>query len=504
MRVALTAALVAVVQAVASQPLAVAESAERGATPLPLRDSAGREIGWYGGSHALLIGNSSYAQGWPQLEAIPRELAEVRAVLVEQGFAVEVVTNADGDRLRSAFKSFIDRHGYERDNRLLFYFAGHGFTRDRGGKAYLVPVDAPQPQADELGFLARALSMTQVLAWAREMEAKHAIFLFDSCFSGAIFKARSGPEAPPHINADLLRPVRQFITAGSAAERVPASSVFSPLLVRALRGAADLNEDGYVTGTELGMYLHDEVLAQHVGETPQFGKIRDPELDEGDFVFAVGKAPRVGLPATGERATPPPPPPRGQEDPFAACASVLTDFDDGSFALRPMHDHGQLVGERGMTAGEFKLSMELPRNLHKACVSCAGLAKAYRVVSKVRSGSSSGTRGLYVLDDRDHWYALELSSNGRASIKHYECMATDCAQVLWEGPYAVRAVDELSLDVLDGWIQARVNGVALPRQPFSRSSLGPVPLANGFIVTTEDAPPTAAYFDDFVLTTCNP
>jgi hypothetical protein len=37
------------------------------------------------------------------------------------------------------------------------------------------------------------------------------------------------------------------------------------------------------------MYLHEKVLDYNTGQTPQYGKIRDPELDEGDFVFALGR-----------------------------------------------------------------------------------------------------------------------------------------------------------------------------------------------------------------------
>lgn len=129
--------------------------------------------------------------------------------------------------------------------------------------------------------------MGRILTWARDIEAKHALFLFDSCFSGAIFKAKALPKIPPHISDVTSRPVRQFISAGSAGEEVPANSVFTPSFIRAVRGEGDLDKDGYVTGTELGMYLHRKVLSYDTGQTPQYGKIKDPDLDEGDFVFAL-------------------------------------------------------------------------------------------------------------------------------------------------------------------------------------------------------------------------
>lgn len=95
----------------------------------------------------------------------------------------------------------------------------------------------------------------------------------------------------PHITAYSARPVRQLITAGSAGEEVPASSFFVPYFVRALRGEADLDGDGYVIGTALGMYLRQRVMADNSGQTPQYGKIKDPTLNEGDYVFFTGSVP---------------------------------------------------------------------------------------------------------------------------------------------------------------------------------------------------------------------
>lgn len=250
-----------------------------------IKDREGSEVGGYQESHALLVGVSDYTAGWPDLESVPGELELVATLLQERGFKTQRLLNPTGVELRRAFDEFINRYGFNPANRLLFFFSGHGHSRLEGRKGYLVPADAPDPAVDEIGFVQKAVEMAQVLTWAKRIEAKHALFLFDSCFSGTVFKARALPGSPPHISSLTSRPVRQFISAGSAGETVPARSVFVPVLIRALSGAADYDRDGYVTGTELGVYLHREVLAYGIGQTPQYGKIRDPELDEGDFVF---------------------------------------------------------------------------------------------------------------------------------------------------------------------------------------------------------------------------
>ncbi|OQY43753.1 MAG: hypothetical protein B6240_11770 [Desulfobacteraceae bacterium 4572_87] len=268
-----------------------AASDGRGLQIVPIKDRAGRDVGIYKGSYALLVGVSDYTtREWPDLESIPSEISQVASALKAQGFHVKKVMNPTSRQMKKAFEDFIDQYGFDANNRLIFFFSGHGYTRKGGRKGYLVPADAPDPRSDEKGFSRKALNMSLVMAWCRRIEAKHALFLFDSCFSGAIFKVKALPSHPPHISDYTARPVRQFITAGSAGEEVPAQSIFTPLVLRALRGDADVDKDGYVTGTELGMYLHKKVLHYDRGQTPQYGKMKDPFYDEGDFVFQLASS----------------------------------------------------------------------------------------------------------------------------------------------------------------------------------------------------------------------
>ncbi len=249
---------------------------------------AEENVDLYEGSYALLIGAGNYLAGWPSLESIHGELDDVEALLKRKGFTVERVNDPNSRQLLDAFTSFINRHGYEPNNRLLFFYSGHGYTRKNGKKGYLVPVDAPDPDKDEKGFLTKALGMNHILSWSRDIEAKHVLFLFDSCFSGTVFKQRDRAKPPTHITRLTAQPVRQFITAGQAGESVPANSTFTPMFIDALKfGIGDLNRDGYVSGTELGLFLQEKVPL-HAKQSPQFGKIQDYELSRGDFIFVAG------------------------------------------------------------------------------------------------------------------------------------------------------------------------------------------------------------------------
>ena len=262
-----------------------------------VRDTGGNTVALYKESHALVIGVSDYTNGWPPLRGVREDIPAVRDALEKQGFQVEVVTDPDRDGIDKAFRSFISRHGNAPDNRLLFYFAGHGHSLELGygGRmGYLVGRDAPNPHTDKRGFKEKALGMQAIENYARNIESKHALFVFDSCFSGSVFDAtRAIPDA---IQAKTGKPVRQFITSGTADQTVPDQSVFRRQFTAALAGEADLDRDGYVTGAELGQFLETSVTNYtRRAQTPQYGKLRDPVLDKGDFVFALARpsAPEV-------------------------------------------------------------------------------------------------------------------------------------------------------------------------------------------------------------------
>lgn len=262
---------------------------DRGVEPVRIRDSEGSQVALYAASHALVIGVADYTAGWADLPGVEADVMAVIAILEEHGFEVRSTIDSTSHELISAVKQLVTTHGQVSENRLLFYFAGHGFTDEPSGgveMGYFVPSDAPDPVHDRNRFLAKALPMAQVEVFAKMIKAKHTLFIFDSCFSGSIFGRTRA--APAVISYKTGLPVRQFITSGSAEEMVPDDSIFRQQLIRGLKGEADSNGDHYVTATELGELLQARVIEYSRGtQHPQYGKIRHPELDQGDFVFEL-------------------------------------------------------------------------------------------------------------------------------------------------------------------------------------------------------------------------
>ncbi len=261
----------------------------RGQNAIKVSAPDGQPLLLYKNSYALLIGGSIYSNGWPNLPGVNDDIQAVQRILEEQGFQVTVHMDMDKAGIDQAFTDFISEYGNDPDNRILVYFAGHGHTlKTAYGEeiGYIVPADAPNPNYDEAAFLSKAMEMEQIEIYAKRIQAKHALFLFDACFSGSLFSiTRAVPEI---ISYKTSKPVRQFITSGSADETVPDESIFRRQFIRAMQGEADTNGDHYVTGTELGEFLQTTVVNYSENmQHPQYGKIRNPNLDKGDFVFIL-------------------------------------------------------------------------------------------------------------------------------------------------------------------------------------------------------------------------
>jgi len=250
-----------------------------------------RTVELYQDYQAVVIGVGGY-QNFPRLPGAIKDAQEVAGELRKLGFKVVLHLDPASAQLRKILNDLPYEEGSQRDRALLLYYAGHGETEvlaDGTRLGYITAVDCPHPDRDPRGFFGQSVSMKSIESLALRIKSRHVLMAFDSCFSGALFNLDRA--IPRDISEKVARPVRLFVTAGNEAEEVPDRSVFKQVFLDGIKGEADYDRDGYVTGSELGMYLQKEVVnytrgAQH----PQFGKIRNPKLDKGDFVFLVADA----------------------------------------------------------------------------------------------------------------------------------------------------------------------------------------------------------------------
>jgi WD40 repeat protein len=284
-------------------------------------DGQVRNVELYKQSYALLIGNSdyNYNEAWADLPGVQLDMHEVKRALEKQGFKVvsfdssgeplfgQFVINVTRAEFRRQLELFVANYGQDEENRLLIYYAGHGYTAqlpDRRKMGYLVMRDAPRmpPVEDALQrplssqqlnvFYRASVNMDEMETYAKNITARHALFVFDSCFSGTVLFRDADLRIPPYINQEVIEPVREFLTAGSEKQRVRDDSPFRKAFVRGIEGAADASDsdnpkDGYILASELYAYIRKEVIRYTDNQqTPVFGKIVIQELARGDFVFA--------------------------------------------------------------------------------------------------------------------------------------------------------------------------------------------------------------------------
>ena len=248
----------------------------------------GKSLYLYKDYYALVVGVSDYDY-WPDLQGVEDDVRETTKALGDFGFNVSMLLNPTSRELREKLNSLAYELGREEDRAILFYYSGHGETETlaTGEKlGYIIPKDCPILNQDLIGFGEKAISMNVIETYALRIKSKHVLMLFDSCFSGSVFASLKS--VPSDISEKSNRPVRQFITAGNEDEQVPDDSIFNTVLIQGINGDADYNVDGYVTGSELGMYLDTSVVNYSQGsQHPQYGRIRHPKLDKGDFIFVL-------------------------------------------------------------------------------------------------------------------------------------------------------------------------------------------------------------------------
>jgi hypothetical protein len=266
----------------------------------PLPDGVERQSLYPGGTRVLIIGLSAYRdRGWPKLNS-RRDAERVQRLFLERGVPPGAITLVEPDPNHGpGLQEVLVRFGEslpsdsEAQSRIVVYIAGHGYTAD--GLGYLVPPDAPDPVSQPAAFKLAALPLPTLLARVAEFRAAHVLLILDACFSGLALESLPRERFPhPPGTADAQEKVLQVITAGTAGQTVADDGQFAELIASGLTGAADLNMDGWISGTELGMYLRLRMTERSERrQTPTFGNILGlkREYGTGENWFASAQRP---------------------------------------------------------------------------------------------------------------------------------------------------------------------------------------------------------------------
>lgn len=249
---------------------------------------------------AIIIGINNYSTGIPELET-PVADAEKLAKILQENYQYEVqillnkkatllqLTSLLADLKQKTLHLPEKTLQIEENDRLIFYFAGHGIVPADGLEnrdnlaGYLVPQDAIgdillQKQIEINKILLPMQDLHDALV---ELPCRHLLVILDCCFAGAfrsslyreilparkVYKQRYDrfirdrawqAIAPAAHDQKVIDYLGCFGQRGSTGQHSP----FAEALFEGLRGAVHttLKEgDGIITATELYCYLRDRV-----------------------------------------------------------------------------------------------------------------------------------------------------------------------------------------------------------------------------------------------------
>ena len=270
---------------------------------------------------AFIIGINNYQNGISPLNTAVNDAKKLIEILREK-HGYEVWECLDEVATLSNFNKFLDQTLPEQvteNDRLLFYFAGHGvaLNGDDGPAGYLIPQDA------KLGDTNSYLPMTKLHDAFHQLPCRHFLGILDCCFAGA-FKWSStrdlltSPEVIHQERYDrfITDPAWQIITSSASDQKaldnfnldsergqIGNHSPFASALLEALEGAGDIYPpatngkpagDGVITATKLYLYLRDRVEIPtekcRLRQTPGIWCLNKHDKGEYIFLSQIGRA----------------------------------------------------------------------------------------------------------------------------------------------------------------------------------------------------------------------
>ncbi|MBD2498391.1 caspase, EACC1-associated type [Nostoc sp. FACHB-280] len=238
---------------------------------------------------ALLIGISEYE---PCLAPIPTAIKDadaLREVLTHPemgGFPEENVTMLHNpsrlDMEIAIYKLFSE---CKKDDLVLFFFSGHGIT-DEVGRLYLSTRETRKAENGKL-ITPTSVAASFIHEQMSNSRSKRQVVILDSCFSAAFAKGMSAKDdLKVDIQAQLGGKGRAVLTSSSPTqysifEDNEELSIYTRYLVEGIRtGAADEDDDGYISIAELHEYARKKVTGTTPQMTPQIFYI----AEEGDWI----------------------------------------------------------------------------------------------------------------------------------------------------------------------------------------------------------------------------
>ena len=237
----------------------------------------------YGRKIAVVVGISRY-QRLSHLEGASRDAKAMAEVLRGLGFDA-VYELYDKDATRSRILELVGQklRAETKENDLAFiFFAGHGATETLANgekRGYLVPTEGSTEDPYVTG-----ISMETVRELSNRLAAKHVYYAVDACYSGGLVDAKGAGIVTRGGNRNSSVQVLTAGLEGQQAIERDGRGVFTTYLVKGLQGEANMNGDAFVTASEIGWFVANQVDQVTRGkQTPVYGRLGGT----GEVVFRL-------------------------------------------------------------------------------------------------------------------------------------------------------------------------------------------------------------------------
>ena len=276
---------------------------------------------------AIIIGINQYQQ-IPALKNAVADAVGLADVLKKHyGYKVLLLLNqrARGEKLNQLLVNLQNKTIQFDDqqiqvtssDRLLFYFAGHGFAAEAQDSEIGKPAGYFMPQDAEASNKDSWLSMHELYETFSALNCHHLLMILDCCFAGRISWIGQGRNLV--LSRKLFRQsydrfikykTEQIITSAAHDEEAQdlsrfgqrgeknGNSPFAHLLLKVLQGNSDggkdkaidaIVEDQVITVHELFAYLQNKLGEVAAGQTPGLSQPRKYDPETGEYVYLKGE-----------------------------------------------------------------------------------------------------------------------------------------------------------------------------------------------------------------------
>jgi uncharacterized caspase-like protein len=251
----------------------------------------------FGKSVAFLVGVSVYHHLTPSLPSVDNDLSAMRQFLLTKGGFDEAYV-ATGDLVNrdliEKYMKGVFASKLHRNDRLLFYYSGHGGD-NQGTTGYMLFSNAQKGQF----WGPQVLAIDTLTDWSQELQVQHILFILDSCASGLGINPKSSFS---DSDKQLIQTLsgggsRTVLTAGTASEATYAiegrqskgNGVFTKALLDAFDSRSlEYEGAGFITITDLFADMEKEMAKFRVhygkGTTPRMWTLQETQY-RGTFVF---------------------------------------------------------------------------------------------------------------------------------------------------------------------------------------------------------------------------